>query len=263
MWIKRLRKLVYGPMTILMLALALFGVYGFFTAPARAARAQSAIEEDLRKKAEQIEANKEAMLAEREARKNEQNQQEVPADPTALWNRYSDASQVDILGIGDSVMVSAINEFYAAFPNGYFDAVFGRTIYDGIAALRYYADSGQLGDVMVIGLATNVPVIYDEDIRAIIDLCQGRPVFFLNAYGVSNNANEVINRVLPEYKNAYLVDWASYFLQNRHLIQSDGLHPNHDGSVILCNIIAGRINETVLVQPPYLDHGEKRVPEVK
>ena len=53
--------------------------------------------------------------------------------PAAL--RYNDAREMYVVGIGDSVMLSGLNALYEEFPNGYFDAVFGRTIYEGMNVL--------------------------------------------------------------------------------------------------------------------------------
>ncbi|MBR2991054.1 MAG: hypothetical protein IKF51_06290 [Solobacterium sp.] len=164
--------------------------------------------------------------------------------PAAL--RYTDARQMEVVGVGDSVMVSGLDALYATFPNGYFDALFGRTIYAGIEVLRSLEQSGHLGDVLVFSLGAN-SYISEDDCEELIRLSDGRPVFFVSAYGVSNDSNDVMKRVIARHPDAYYIDWESVAFPNRaRYILSDGLHLTQEGAVVYSNLIADEITRELI-----------------
>ena len=164
--------------------------------------------------------------------------------PAAL--RYTDARQMEVVGVGDSVMVSGLDALYATFPNGYFDALFGRTIFAGIEVLRSLEQSGHLGDVLVFSLGAN-SYISEEDCEELIRLSDGHPVFFISAYGVSNDSNEIMKRVIERHPDAYYIDWESIAFPNRaRYILSDGLHLTQEGAVVYANLIADEITRELI-----------------
>ncbi len=164
--------------------------------------------------------------------------------PVAL--RYTDARQMEIVGVGDSVMVSGLSALYATFPNGYFDALFGRTIYAGIEVLRGLEQSGHLGDVLVFSLGAN-SYIQEEDVEELIRLSDGHPTFFISAYGVSNDSNDVMKRVIARHPDAYYIDWESVAFPNRaRYILSDGLHLTDAGAEVYANLIADEITKELI-----------------
>ena len=197
-------------------------------------------QEEARRKAAQEE------LARKAAEEAEQRRIEEELKANPLKAMYTDASEMAVVGIGDSVMVTAINALYAEFPNGYFDARFGRTIYDGKAIVASLAEQNTLGDVVVFSLGTN-SYIDETDVEELIQYCGDRPTFWLTTYGVSNDSNAKTRNVIDQYEKAYMVDWES--LAQEHYgsyILADGLHPTEEGSAAYAQLIHDTINQCVL-----------------
>src|SRR5690606_23884161 len=63
-----------------------------------------------------------------------------------------------ITAIGDSVMLAAAPELQAAFPGIAIDAAVSRSMYAAPGILQSLESSGQLRDVVLLGLGTNGPV---------------------------------------------------------------------------------------------------------
>ncbi len=243
--------------TVFMTFLFLKGIVSFLTVPPQAKEEARQIEETLRiqqEEAERLRKQREEEMAraaaEEEARRKEEEEfqrlqeEELAANP--LLGKYTDASELQVTGIGDSVMLGAISALYETFPNGYFDAVFGRTIYDGKKVLNYMSQNGTLGDVIVFSLGTN-SYIEEQDMEDLIADCGGKPTFWLTTFGVSNDSTEKMIRVAERYDNAYIIDWGS--LAGEHIntyILADGLHPTPEGAAAYAELIRERINEEVL-----------------
>lgn len=231
---KKLFRTLEYLMTSIILLLSLFGTYSFFTAPPKAKAAQDEIERQLREnqeKAEEMKRQQKEKAAQEEKEKREQEKQE----------EYTDANQMHVVGIGDSVMLAALPQMYEVFPSGYFDAVFGRTIYDGMKALNSLEAEGALGDVIVFGLGTNCK-IYEEDCEELIKHSGGRPTFWLSTYGVDNDSNQIMLNVIARHSNAYYIDWETLALEHQSAyISTDYLHPNETGSYAFAELIREEI----------------------
>ncbi len=243
--------------TLCMTGMFAAGAVSFFTVPPKARKEAQEIEEMLRKQQEeekQRRREKEAELARRAAEEEERRRQEEEYNRQVeeelannpLLGKYSDASELAVVGVGDSGMLSAVNALYAAFPNGYFDAVFGRTLYDGKSTVQRLEANGTLGDVVVFCLGAN-SYIEESDIAEINSHCGGRPTFWITTYGVSNDSTEKMIHVAETDDKMFIVDWGT--LANAHekeYILTDGLHPNDAGSAAFAELPRDTINDCVL-----------------
>lgn len=238
-------------MSLVMMILFALGVRSFFVVPPQAKIEAAEIEEMLRRQQEEEEARKKQQqeelarrAAEEEARRREE--EELAAHP--LRAKYSDASEMAVVGIGDSVMLAAIGELYNTFPNGYFDAVFGRTIYDGKKVCAELSENNTLGDVVVFSLGAN-SYIEEADVEELISYCGDRPTFWITTVGVTNDSNQKMQNVVDRHDNAYMVDWQSVALENLSTyILADGLHPTAQGSVAYAQVIRETINRCELAK---------------
>ena len=236
-------NLIYLIFTAFMCLVFVTGIYSFITLPAKAKAEADEIEEMLRKQQEEADAKKAAMLEKEELHTIGD---EIEAKrPKALWEMYHDATQLNVTGIGDSVMLAALDELYEEFPEGYFDAVFGRTLYEALPVIYEMEEKGTFGDVIVYSLVTNCE-IQESDIEEIIEHSGGKPTFWITTYGVTNGSNEKLRNVLPRYDNAYLIEWGELADGHWEWILSDGLHPNHEGSMAYADLIRRTINKNVL-----------------
>ncbi len=243
---KSVRKIKVIPLltllfTVFMAGVFVMGVISFITVPPIAAVEAKEIEEMLRK--QQEEAERQRIKQEEELARRRALEEEIEKNPLLV---HDDASELQVTGIGDSVMLSATNALYKTFPNGYFDAKFGRTIYEGKIILQGLEEKDSLGDVIVFSLGTNC-IIEEEDLEDLISHCGGKPTFWITTYGVANDSNEKMTALCEKYDNAYMVDWETLALANyKEYVLADRLHPTEKGSAAYAELIRQRINECVL-----------------
>ncbi|MBP3891956.1 MAG: hypothetical protein J6D29_07265 [Solobacterium sp.] len=235
---KRGKRLIFLFVSMILCIVFAIGVYDFFTIPPKAKAAAEEIEVMLRKNQE--EANERRKQAREEARQREEDK------PATLRDLYTDASQMNVVGVGDSVMLAALPQLYERFPNGYFDAVFGRTLYEGRNTVYELEQEDGFGDVVVYSLITN-SYVEEADIEDIIAHSGGRPTFWITTFGVTNDSNAKLQNVLKRHSNAYLIDWETLAMEHiGEYILSDGLHPNEVGSRAYAELIRRTINNALL-----------------
>ena len=221
-----------------MMCLCVSGVYGLITAPHKAQIAMDEAEKRLREAQEKAEKKKLAAIAAKG--RDELSRDEVTVE--MLKKRYTDSDQMFVTGIGDSVMLAATDALYSEFSNGYFDAVFGSTIYDCTDRLIDLEDKNMLGDVVVLSVGTNCDITA-EDCENIIANCDGRPTFWLTTYGVSNDSNSIMEGVVSQHDDAFMIDWESEATPHPEWILDDHLHPNDQGSAAYADLIHSEINK--------------------
>lgn len=138
-------------------------------------------------------------------------------------------SNLTLVGIGDSIMLGAIDELQSKFPNGYFDAAVSRTAYVANGIIRDLSYSGLLGDPVVINLGANGDC--DNATKDLIMSNLGnRKVFWLNVtndYSVGVNAN--LNSYASRFNNLYVIDWNSISSGHSEYFIADGIHLTYEG----------------------------------
>ena len=138
-------------------------------------------------------------------------------------------SNLTLVGIGDSIMLGAIDELQSKFPNGYFDAAVSRTAYVANGIIRDLSYSGLLGDPVVINLGANGDC--DNATKDLIMSNLGnRKVFWLNVtndYSVGVNAN--LNSYASRFNNLYVIDWNSISSGHPEYFVADCIHLTYEG----------------------------------
>ncbi len=231
--------------SVFMIAVFGLGIRSFIVVPPLAKAEAEEIERMLRQKQEE-EAERLRLAREEALRLQQEHLSQDKNDARKLQQKYRDSVEMNVVGIGDSVMLAALSALYEEFPNGYFDAVFGRTLYEGLDTIYDLENSDALGDVVVYSLVTNC-YIEEEDIENIIAHSGGRPTFWITTYGVANDSNAKMRRVIPKHDDAFLVEWEDLAMKHRgEWILPDGLHPNEAGSKAYAELIRQTINNSVL-----------------
>jgi hypothetical protein len=133
----------------------------------------------------------------------------------------------DVTAIGDSVLLGSLQPFEARLPGAKVYAKVGWQARDVLAQLQDLARSGSLTPVVLIHLGTN-GYVYEDQLRAILSLLADRQrVIIVNAQAprrwMTPN-DELIDRVLPDYPNAVLVDWRKVSEGQRTYFISDRFH---------------------------------------
>lgn len=150
-----------------------------------------------------------------------------------------------VTAIGDSVMLGAKGALEAAVPGIHVDAEKSRQFGNGIDIVRALKDSGQLGDVVVIHLGTNGRIT-DEQMAALKPLLEDRKrVVFLNVFvprSWQNGDNDVIQRWVPQFGNAMLVNWNGEGSTHPEMFYGDHIHVDTNGQIRYADLVAQAIN---------------------
>lgn len=150
-------------------------------------------------------------------------------------------SKLSVVGIGDSVMLGAINNLYDKFPNGYFDAKISRTAWVANDILKDLKSRNMLGEIIIFNLGANgdCPKSCKD---AILNTIGNREIFWINV----TNDNEVhVNNTLTKYaenhKNIHIIDWESISKGHSEYFVADGIHLTPEGRTVYTNAIFNEI----------------------
>ena len=149
----------------------------------------------------------------------------------------------DILLIGDSVPESldGYGVFYEVFPYGHIDALINRQLSECAGIYGTYADSGAVGDVVVIALGTN-GYIDDADIDALMGrIGNDKNVWFVTTRSQTDfveHNNDVLKRASERYPNVSIIDWYAISESlGEDVFDGDGTHLTPDGAAKYAQMI--------------------------
>lgn len=146
-----------------------------------------------------------------------------------------------IVGIGDSVMLGALDSLYQRFPNGYFDAKVSRTDWMANDILKDLKSKNMLSDNIIFNLGTNGDCGEQCKID-IINTCENRNLFWIT---VSNDKDVHVNDRLinlsEKYSNVHIIDWATISKGHSEYFVADGIHLTPTGSKVYAESIYNEI----------------------
>ena len=150
---------------------------------------------------------------------------------STLEELQNDESKIDemvanlpVVGIGDSVMLGAIENLYAQFPNGYFDAKISRTGWVVNGILQDLKNRNILSNTVVLGLGTNGDCPTSCKVQ-IMEKCKDAEVFWLNVTNdQSVHVNNSLNKFASQYDNLHIIDWNSISKGHPEYFVADGIH---------------------------------------
>jgi peptidoglycan/LPS O-acetylase OafA/YrhL len=149
-----------------------------------------------------------------------------------------------VTAVGDSVMLGAKGALEAKIPGIQVNADVSRQFGHGIDVIRALKETGQLGDVVVVHLGTNGTVT-DGHLEALKPLLQDRrKVIFLNVFADrswTRGDNEVLDRKIPEFGNAVVVNWNGYGSQHPEVFYGDRIHVRPEGQLQYADLVAQQI----------------------
>lgn len=133
-------------------------------------------------------------------------------------------AQLPVVGIGDSVMLGAVDNLYQAFPNGYFDAKVSRTAWVANALLQDLYQKNMLQGPIVINLGANGDCPESCKIE-IMNTCEGHEVFWLNVVNDQTvGFNDKLTQLAAQYDNLHVVDWYAVSDGHPEYFVADGIH---------------------------------------
>ena len=150
---------------------------------------------------------------------NTQNQEE-------LANKVSG---LQVVGIGDSVLLGASKELYKKFPNGYFDGKVSRTLSAGETVLKELKSKGKLGDIIILALANNGDYSTKKN-KELMEIVEKREVFWINAVGADDPTfNDKFKKFAENYPNIHIVEWDRVSKGHKEYFYADGIHTKDEG----------------------------------
>lgn len=193
--------------------------------------------------------------------KNAKPQDQQAADDTDKDNDGFPDGSYDLLMIGDSVSLRAVDSFDSVFPHSHIDAEKGRQFDAGRTTFEGYIQQNLAGKIVVFALGTN-GLVTDAQIDAIMaDAGNQRTVVFVNTRSPQpwvGATNQAIANAAKRYKNVRVIDWYGYSANRNDLFDGDGTHLSNAGVTEYLKLIHDAVKKDLPVHPE--DHANDPQP---
>lgn len=217
----------------------LIALVGIITAPTNQVDAN---QQELQK---QIEANQKEAQKTQTSTETTETSSEGPdmAEKYNLTNRQiTKAENMPVTAFGDSVLLAGASGLKEIFPKMIIDGEVGRQVEDSPPLLQALKDKKQLEDTVLLSLGTNGSFTDEEFDQMMKVIGTKRRVFVLNVHVPTqrwqNEVNQKLSEMAEKYKNVTLIDWYDYSSSQPGWFYDDQVHPNPDGIVPYCSLIA-------------------------
>ncbi|MDY4918656.1 MAG: acyltransferase family protein [Collinsella sp.] len=158
----------------------------------------------------------------------------------------------DLLMIGDSVSLRAVDAFDGVFPHSHIDAEKGRQFDAGRATFEGYIQQNLAGKIVVFALGTN-GLVTDAQVDAIMaDAGDQRIVVFVNTRSPQpwvGSTNQAIANAATRYKNVRVIDWYGHSANRNDLFDGDGTHLSTTGVTEYLKLIHDAVMKDLPVHP--------------
>lgn len=184
--------------------------------------------------------------------KNAKPQDQQAADDTDKDDDGFPDGAYDLLMIGDSVSLRAVDAFDGVFPHSHIDAEKGRQFDAGRATFEGYIQQNLAGKIVVFALGTN-GLVTDAQVDAIMaDAGDQRIVVFVNTRSPQpwvESTNQAIANAAKRYKNVLVIDWYGHSANRNDLFDGDGTHLSTTGVTEYLKLIHDAVKKDLPVHP--------------
>lgn len=153
-------------------------------------------------------------------------------------------SNLQVVGIGDSVMLGAVPDLYNKFPNGYFDAKVSRFTWNGSKVVNELKEQNLLGNPVIVHLGTNGDCSTSCK-AAVMDSIGDKEVYWINTTN-SNKTNDNLVEFASMYNNLHIIDWKTISTDHAEYFYADKIHLTPSGRIAYTNAIYDAIYENYL-----------------
>ena len=192
-----------------------------------------------------------AEILNKEAKNAKPQDQQVADDADKDDDGFPDGAY-DLLMIGDSVSLRAVDAFDGVFPHSHIDAEKGRQFDVGRETFEGYIQQNLAGRIVVFALGTN-GLVTDDQIDAIMaDAGSKRIVVFVNTRSPQpwvGPTNQAIANAATRYKNVRVIDWYGYSANRNDLFDGDGTHLSTAGVTEYLKLIHDAVKKDLPVHP--------------
>ncbi|WP_461218378.1 acyltransferase family protein [Lapidilactobacillus salsurivasis] len=194
-----------------------------------------------------ISASKSSAAEESEAAKNPVNQDLEKYGLTQV--QLHAAQNLQITGIGDSVMLGSAEGYKRIFPKMYLDATVSQQVYTIQPKIKGLLQQGLVATNVLVGLGTNGS-FQANDLDEIMHLFgPDRNVFWINVHvptrAWQNQVNADLAAGAKRFANLHVIDWYSYSKAHEDWFAKDDVHPNPTGSPYYYTYVAKQILTTL------------------
>lgn len=167
----------------------------------------------------------------------------VPANATAPLQT---TGPVQVLAIGDSVMLGASNYLRKSVNGLLVDAKLGRQVSTAIRLLQAYQDEKRLPPTIIIHLGNNGTFNakqFEEMMSVLGD--STRVIFLTNKVPRKwqDSNNTALSEGVRQHANTRLIDWSSASGQHPEWFWKDGIHLNPDGAKVYAGLVAATLEQ--------------------
>ncbi len=208
--------------------------------------------EEMKRLEEQLEINEQLALEKQEEYALKLKQEEE--DWLAKLDSFKDVenevkkvvSNLSVVGIGDSVMLGAVDNLYKQFPNGYFDAKISRTAWIVSGLLEELEEKEMLGNTIIINLGANGDCS-ESCKKKIIETAGERDIFWVNTTNDDKvHVNDKLKALEEKYDNVHVVDWNGVSKDHKEYFYADGIHLTGSGRIAYTETIYEAIYKVYL-----------------
>jgi hypothetical protein len=148
-------------------------------------------------------------------------------------------------GVGDSIMLSAEDEFAAVETP--VNAVVGRQFSTGLKVIRWRIEHAVVPRVLIVHLGTNGP-IDPADCDELVTLAAPRRVFLVTvrvprSWRTANNLT--LEACADRYERAYLIRWSAHSSSQTTWFAEDGYHLTAEGQLAYVAFVDAKVDATL------------------
>ena len=232
---KSLVKVLSIILCVLLLSFSAFGLYKYITTEDHTKEMEK-LKNDLEENQKLIEKQREEYLNKKKSEEDEW--QKVLNDLSLGEEELKEkVRNMQVVGVGDSIMELAVKDLYKEFPNGYFDAATNRTEKAAKEVLKELKNKGMLADVVILNIGTNGSCLGSCK-EEVMEILGNRTVFWLNATNPDYNTfNPSLEDLASKHDNLHIIDWISVMKENPGYLISDKVHPTVKGCKLYAQTI--------------------------